>query len=350
MKINHLWTKLFSLPRSGLHRIAWRDLGPPDAPVWLVVHGGPGGACQPGMLAPFDLQRDRVIAPDQRGAGSSRPRGLLARNNTAALVEDLEALRAHLGINRWSILAGSWGSVVALAYAARYPDRVQRLVLRGSFRLTRREIAGLLQPSVQKGKRLGRADAGWPLGRSLPLPVALGRADQLLQKRASGATATALLRGWQLRELRDAATGVRRSLRQQSAVPAAQQRRDWMALRRQMRRLDASLPRTHRLPQDAQLWSRYRIQAHYLLHRGFIGPLGLDAAAQAVLVHRIPVDWVHGQVDAICPPANSHRWMTAAHGAQWVRLHQPVAGHLSGERAMLMCLRDCVAQNRSISL
>ena len=349
MGINHSWTKPFSLPRPGLHRMAWRDFGPPHAPVWLVVHGGPGGACQPGMLAPFDLQRDRVIAPDQRGAGSSRPRGLLARNNTAALVEDLEALRAHLGIERWSILAGSWGSVVALAYAARYPHRVQRLVLRGSFRLTRREIAGLLQPSVQKGKRLGGADDGWPLGHSLPLSVALGRAAQLLQKRASGATAMALMRGWQLRELRDAATGVRRSLGRQPAALAVQQRRDWMSLRRQMRHLEANLPQPRRQPQDEQRWSRYRIQAHYLVHRGFIGPQGLDAAVRTMLVHRIPIDWVHGRLDAICPPANSRRWMAAAHGAPWVWLHQPVAGHLSGEQAMQMCLRECVAQDRSIS-
>ncbi len=157
------------------------------------------------------------------------------------------------------------------------------------------------------------------------------------------------MRGWQLRELRDAATGVRRSLGRQPAVLAAQQRRDWRALRRQMRHLEANLPQPCWSPQDEQRWSRYRIQAHYLVHRGFIGPQGLDAAVRAVLTHRIPIDWVHGRLDAICPPANSRRWMAAAHGAPWVRLHQPVAGHLSGERAMQVCLRECVAQDRSIS-
>lgn len=349
MGINPFWNRPLSLPRPGLHRMAWRDVGAAHGPVWLVVHGGPGGASQPGMLAPFDLRRDRVIVPDQRGAGHSRPRGLLARNNTAALVEDLDALRAHLGLERWSILAGSWGSVVALAYAARYPQHVECLVLRGSFRLTHREIAGLLRPSTQKGKRLDGIDGRWPLGRSVPLQVALRKATQLLQKRASDATALCLMRGWQLRELRDAATGVRRSLRQQNAALAPQQRRDWAALRRQMRHLQAGLPQTRRQPQDGQRWSRYRIQAHYLLHRGFMGPQGLDAAVRIALAHRIPIDWVHGRLDAICPPANSHRWMEAARGVPWVRLHQPVAGHLSNERAMQECLRACVARSSSIS-
>ena len=138
------------------HRMAWREVGPVQGEPWLLLHGGPGSGSQPGQLAPLDLQRQRAIAPDQRGSGASRPRGGLPGNHTQALVADLEALRLHLGLERWSVLAGSWGTVLALAYAHQHPGRIERLVLRGAFALTRREVSGLLLPNRQTVQRLGR--------------------------------------------------------------------------------------------------------------------------------------------------------------------------------------------------
>ena len=86
------------------HRMAFRTVGNPDGEPWLLVHGGPGSSCQPGMLAPLDLSRQWAIAPDQRGCGASRPRGKTAASTTHALVADMELLRQHLGIERWSLL------------------------------------------------------------------------------------------------------------------------------------------------------------------------------------------------------------------------------------------------------
>ena len=327
----------------GLHRMAWRDLGRGEP--WLLLHGGPGSGCSPALLAPFDLQAQRVIAPDQRGAGDSRPSGRTAGNHLAALVADLEALRRHLGLERWSLLAGSWGTVLALAYARQHPDRVTRLVLRGAFALTRREVGGLLLPGTRAPKRLGRSDADWPVPAGAPLPWALSRLAQLLQSGAMTAPALQAGRGWALRERRDALLGLRRSLRHLQGRAAAAQRRAWAGLQRQQRRALAVLRRPRPTPGDRQARAKYRLQAHYLRHHGFVRPGQLDQAVRQLALRGMGVDWVHGRFDAICPPANSRRWAALGQrlGQKNARLHLVASGHLGGEPAMLQALRYCVA-------
>mgnify|MGYP001162018306 FL=1 len=331
------WPAPRRLARGGLHRMAWRDMGRGEP--WLLLHGGPGSGCSPALLAPFDLARQRVIAPDQRGAGDSRPSGRTAANHLAALVADLEALRRHLGLERWSLLGGSWGTVVALAYARQHPDHVARLVLRGAFGLTRREVGGLLLPSARPGKRVAQGD--WPVPHGAALPQALSGLSQLLQSGAVTVPSLQAGRGWALRERRDALHGLRRSLRHLSGKDATAQRRLWAGLQRQQRRALAQLPRPRATPADRQAQARYRLQAHYLRHRGFVRPGELDAAVLALARHGVPVDWVHGRFDAICPPGNSRRW--AAMGRPHARLQLVASGHLGAEPAMLRALRYCVA-------
>lgn len=334
------------LARGALHRMAWRDVGAPGGEPWLLLHGGPGSGCQPGLLTPFDLQRQRVIAPDQRGAGASLPRGNVARNHLAALVADLEALRRHLGLERWSLLAGSWGTVLALEYARTHPKRVQRLVLRGAFGLTRREIGGLLLPSQHHGKALQAPGQAWPIRANTPLPATLSDLEQLLQNDANSVTALRTQRGWALREMRDALHGMRRSLRHITGAQAAAQRRAWAQLQRQQRRALAQLLRPQAGKGDAKLWARYRVQVHYLRRRGFLRPRDQDAAVRHLARQAITVDWVHGCFDAICPPANSARWasMQQRITSDSTRLHRPACGHLAHEPAMAACLRSCVAR------
>lgn len=340
------WPEPRRLAVGGLHRMAWRDVGAPHGEPWLLLHGGPGGSCQPGMLRPFDLQRQRVIAPDQRGAGASRPRGRTLGNHTLLLVADLEALRRQLGIERWSVLAGSWGTVVALTYAQHHPDRVQRLVLRGAFALTRREIGGLLLPSTKRGQTLRAPTALWPVRRGAGLPVALVRLRQLLQNGTPGVASLHALRGWDLREAADAARGVRRSLRHAAhagTVWLNAVRRDWAGMRRHQRRALALLQRHGVRRSDRAALARFRIQAHYLLHRGFMRAGDLARAVTSLARRRVPMDWVHGRFDAICPPANSLRWAAQARAVGGVvALHLPPSGHLGSEPAMLAQLRACV--------
>lgn len=106
----------------------------------LFLHGGPGSSINPTHRRFFDPQRTRVVLFDQRGCGRSTPRGAVECNTTAQLIEDIEALREQLGVQRWMLFGGSWGSTLALAYAQAHPERVTGCVLRGVFLATRAEI------------------------------------------------------------------------------------------------------------------------------------------------------------------------------------------------------------------
>ncbi len=128
------------LPTGGLHEIYYEECGAPKGKPVVVLHGGPGGAINTTMRRFFDPTRWRSVLFDQRGCGKSRPNASLQDNTTWTLVDDIERLRKRLGIQKWSVFGGSWGSTLALAYAIKHPDRVENLVLRGVFLLTEREL------------------------------------------------------------------------------------------------------------------------------------------------------------------------------------------------------------------
>lgn len=116
------------------HLVYWETCGNPAGKPALVLHGGPGSGCTPGWRQYFDPAAYRIVLFDQRGSGRSAPRASdpgidLAANTTAHLLADIELLRRHLGIDRWLVLGGSWGSTLALAYAERHPDLVTEMVL-----------------------------------------------------------------------------------------------------------------------------------------------------------------------------------------------------------------------------
>ena len=133
------------LATDGPHEIYYEECGSPQGRPAVVLHGGPGGAINPTMRRFFDPARWRVALFDQRGCGRSRPNASLEANTTWTLVEDIERLRRRLGVEKWTVFGGSWGSTLALAYAIRHPERVAGLVLRGVFLLTDRELAWFYQ-------------------------------------------------------------------------------------------------------------------------------------------------------------------------------------------------------------
>ncbi|MFM8479918.1 MAG: prolyl aminopeptidase [Gammaproteobacteria bacterium] len=118
---------------SDLHEIYWEESGNADGKPVVFLHGGPGGGTDARMRRFFDPARYRIVLFDQRGCGKSRPYASLIDNTTWHLVDDIETLRKHLGIERWQVFGGSWGSTLALAYAQAHPQRVTELVLRGIF-------------------------------------------------------------------------------------------------------------------------------------------------------------------------------------------------------------------------
>jgi len=125
---------------SPLHEIYWEESGNPRGKPALFVHGGPGAGADPRSRRFFDPKRYRIVVFDQRGCGRSRPHASLEDNTTWHLVADIERLRTFLGIERWLVFGGSWGSTLALAYSQAHPRRVSELVLRGIFMLRKWEI------------------------------------------------------------------------------------------------------------------------------------------------------------------------------------------------------------------
>ena len=122
------------------HQIYWERVGTRGAKPAVFLHGGPGGGINPSQRRVFDPSRYDVLLFDQRGCGKSRPFAELEHNTTWDLVADIEKLRQMMGVERWLVFGGSWGSALALAYAETHPDRVTELVLRGIFTLRRWEL------------------------------------------------------------------------------------------------------------------------------------------------------------------------------------------------------------------
>lgn len=132
------------------HEIYWEACGNPRGRPMVVLHGGPGGAVNPGMRRYFDPAIWNVFLFDQRGCGQSTPNAVLDDNDTWKLIEDIERLRVQAGVEKWSVFGGSWGSTLALAYAIRHPDRVESLILRGIFLLTQPELHWFYQQGASE--------------------------------------------------------------------------------------------------------------------------------------------------------------------------------------------------------
>ncbi|MEV5241122.1 prolyl aminopeptidase [Streptomyces cinnamoneus] len=127
------------------HLVHWEVCGNPEGKPALVVHGGPGSGCTPGARRYFDPRRYRIVLFDQRGCGRSTPHAGdpaadMRHNTTGHLLDDMERLREHLGVERWLLFGGSWGSTLILAYAERHPERVSEIVVCGVTTTRRSEI------------------------------------------------------------------------------------------------------------------------------------------------------------------------------------------------------------------
>ena len=122
-----------SLRVSNIHRLYVEQSGNPRGESVVVLHGGPGSPSKPRHRRYYDPDKYRIIIFDQRGCGKSKPLGELRENTTQDLVEDIEKIRKHLGIDKWYVSGGSWGSTLALAYAEAHPEKVKALFLRGIY-------------------------------------------------------------------------------------------------------------------------------------------------------------------------------------------------------------------------
>jgi len=298
------------------HRVAYAVAGARDGVPVAVLHGGPGSGSQPGVLRLFDLSRFRVVLIDQRGTGASTPHGGVRHNSTGYLIADLETIRARLGFARWGVLGGSWGAALALAYAGQCPQSVTGVVMRGLFLTSAREVRGLF---VASRKRAPRAWAKLREAARCERPAQLAaRCAAVLRYGASPTRQRALAQAWRGYENEVLASAAPRH----SARRAAQ--RDTPPNARHNVRGSRRATR--------KLIGKYRIQAHYLAHRCWLGEPRLLSLARRAAAAGVPLAAVHGARDPVCPRSNLRRLGRAVPEARLE--YVSAAGHLASDPAL----------------
>jgi proline iminopeptidase len=282
------------------NRIYWEVCGNPEGKPAVFLHGGPGGGCSPGHRRMFDPARYRVVLFDQRNCGRSLPHAAdfetdLSANTTDHLIADIEALRAHLGVERWLVWGGSWGVTLAFAYAQRHPARVTEMVLVAVTNTTRAEIDWLY------GGLGGFFPAQWERFRGF-----VGAAPD--------ATGTDLAAAYDV-----LLQGSDQAVRERAAI-------EWCAWEDAVVALDAER-RPRSLFDDPRKGIAFaRLCAHYFSRHGFLpdGELLRNAGA----LRGIPGVMIHGQLDLTAPVVTAWRMASAWPDAQ-LRVISG-AGHASG--------------------
>ncbi|HUD43653.1 MAG TPA: prolyl aminopeptidase [Dokdonella sp.] len=288
------------------HVLYYEQAGRADGVPAVLLHGGPGSGCSPAHRRLFDPQRYRAVLFDQRGCGRSTPRGGVRHNTTAHLIDDLERLREHLGIARWLLVGGSWGSALALAYAGRHRERVSGLLLRGIF-LT------------------GRADLDW-----------FFRDVRALEPDAWQCFAEHFPR----RRRRDLLEACTRVFARGDAAAVAALCRAWSMYERRL--LDPAAAPTAAAPGEvpAATVDRYRVQIHYLARGCFLGERAVLGAASTL--SGVPTAIVHGRDDRVCRPLNAWRLQRTLGGSRLALVHG--GGHDAFAPALAAPLIDALAR------
>ena len=277
------------------HEIYYEECGNPDGKPAVFLHGGPGGGSTAAMRRFWNPDIYRIILFDQRGSGKSTPHASLENNTTWDLVADIERLREHLGIDRWSVFGGSWGSTLGLAYAETHPDKVKSLIVRGVF-LARPEDIDWFYGS---GANRLFPEAWQSFLEAIPEPE---RVDLLsaYEKRLTDENA---------------------SVRLDAAIA-------WS-------RWEGTTSRLYPQPEVIAAFSEARfaealarIECHYFRNGSFLrGPNQL--LDEAHRLKGIPGAIVQGRYDAICPPEGAFKLHQAWPDSEWVLV--PDAGHAATE-------------------
>jgi proline iminopeptidase len=287
---------------SDLHQIYWEESGNPNGKPVVFLHGGPGGATNGMQRRYFDPQRYRVVLFDQRGCGKSTPHASLVDNTTWHLVDDIEKLRQHLGIDSWQVFGGSWGSTLALAYAQKHPQRVSEMVLRGIFTFSKNEMDWF----YRDGTRVLFPDAY----QEFLAPIPADEHDDIIaayHKRLVGddeAERATAAKAWSKYEYSVA------TLLPNEALIAKCDDADFVL-------------------------AFARLEAHYFVNNGFFEPVTklLDDIGK---INGIPGVIVQGRYDVICPPQNAWRLHKAWPESKLVFV--PASGHSAYEPGIVDAL------------
>ncbi len=295
-----------------IHELHYEQCGAPDGDPVVYLHGGPGASTGPLDRRFFDPAHFRVVLFDQRGAGRSTPAGDLRANTIEHLVADIEALRRELGIERWHVFGGSWGSTLALHYAEEHPGAIKSLVLRGIWLLRQEELDW------------------WLYGMRALFPELWRDFAHFVSEEERGDLLSAYWRRL---------TGPDEALAREAAQRWATYECSACTL----------LPNQDYLQAFASgdgAWNLARLEAHYFRARPF--------ASDAQLLERIdrirhvPAFAVHGRYDAVCPVKNLDDLARAWPELSWHIV--PDAGHSSREPGIareLVAATDRIARTGS---
>lgn len=253
------------------HNLYVEECGNPNGQPVLIIHGGPGGGSNATMRRFHDPDRFRIVLFDQRGCGRSTPNASLENNTTPDLVDDIERIRRKLGIGRWQLFGGSWGSTLALAYAEEYPERVTAMVLRGIFLLTRAELRWFYQD-----------------GCSWIYPEAFSEFQGLIP----------------LDERGDMITAYHRRLTSDDPLVRLEAARAWSIWEGTTLSLIPEPDRVARFGADAYALAFARIESHYFVNGGFLRRDG-ELLLEAHRLKGIPGVIVHGRYDVVTPIKNA---------------------------------------------
>ncbi|MET0378364.1 MAG: prolyl aminopeptidase [Spongiibacteraceae bacterium] len=252
------------------HQLYVEECGIPDGIPVLFVHGGPGGGCTPKHRCFFDPTVYRIILFDQRGSGRSTPHAELNGNNTDALVADIERLREFLGVDKWLLFGGSWGSTLSLVYAERFPERVLGLILRGIFLCRRQDLLWFYQEGAN------HVFADYWQQYVAPVPLA-ERGDMM-------SAYYRLLTG-------------NNELARMGAAKA------WSGWEAQCSTLKPDTQLVDQFTDPRFALALARIEAHYFVNDAFLEPN--EIVENAHRLKGIPGVIIHGRYDMVCPADNA---------------------------------------------
>ena len=293
---------------SALHTVHYEECGNPRGKPLILLHGGPGGGIDPVYRRYFDPRKWRIVLLDQRGCGQSKPFAELRENTTWDLVADIEKLREHLGIDRWVVFGGSWGSTLSLAYAETHPKRVKALVLRGIFLLRRSELLWFYQE-----------------GASHLFPDAWESYLAPIPKRE---------RGDMMKAYYKRLTSSNRAVRKRAA-------RAWSIWEGSTSKLCTDPELVKKMGGGRFADAFARIEAHYFVNRGFLKSDD-QLLRDARKLRHIPAVIVQGRYDVVCPATSAWDLHRAWPEAKLIIV--PDAGHSMTEPGIRSALIEETAR------
>jgi proline iminopeptidase len=261
----------------GGHQIYFEECGNPNGKPVLVVHGGPGGGSNPTMRRFHDPARYRIILFDQRGCGRSTPHASIENNTTYDLIADMERLRSRLGVSRWQLFGGSWGSTLAIAYAQVHTERVSDMILRGIFLMRREELRWFYQD-----------------GAKWLFPDAYAEFEKLIPPA----------------ERSDMIAAYYRRLTSTDRRVQIEAARAWSVYEGSTLSLVQDAERLKLFASDAYAIAFARIECHYFVHGGFLDRDD-HLLVNVARLRKIPCVVVHGRYDVVTPVKNAYDLVAA---------------------------------------